>query len=66
MTVPGKSSHKARKLEETLIQTSHAKLRLATINVRTLVGRNADVTKTVERRRVDVVILQEEHFRNDA
>ena len=33
-----------------------SKLRLATIN--------AEVTKTVRRGRVDVVALQEEHFKN--
>ena len=59
MTVPGKTLHKTRKLEESLIQTSQPKLTLVTINVGTLVGRSAEVTETLERR-VDVVVALQE------
>ena len=54
-----------RKLEETLIRKSQAKLRLATINVVTLVGRSAEVTETV-RRLVNTVVLQEVHYMNES
>ena len=48
-------------LEETSMQKSQAKLRLATISVVALLGKRAKITETVERRRVnyrnEVVIL---------
>ena len=49
----------------TSIRTSEAKLRLATINVGTLVGRSDEVTKTAGRRRVDAVAFQEVRFKNE-
>ena len=63
MTVPEKNLYKSSKLEKTLIHYSQVYLRLANINVRTLVGRSAEVTETVGRR-VDVVALQEVHYQN--
>ena len=65
MTAPGKTNWEIKKLEETLIRKSHAKLRLATITVGTLVGRSARVTETVGKGGVDIVALQEVHYRND-
>ena len=63
-TALGKTLRETRKLEETLIRTSQAKLRLATINVVTLVGGSAEVAETVGRR-VDVAALQKVRFRNE-
>ena len=71
MTAPGKKNiWQTRKLEETLIQKSQERLRLATTNVMVvgkdgLVGRSAEVTETFGRRRVDVVALQEVRYRNE-
>ena len=47
MKAPGKTFWETRKSKETFIQTSQAKLRLATINVRTLVGGYIEVMETV-------------------
>ena len=58
MIAPGKTLWETMKLEETVIQKSQAKLRVATINVRTLVGRSAKVKKTVGRS-VDIITMQE-------
>ena len=46
------------------MRKSQAKLKLAAINVGTLVGRSAEVVETIGRRRVDVVALQEVLYRN--
>ena len=47
------------------MQKSPAKLRLATVNVGTLVGKNAELTKTVGKMKVDVDTLQEVRSRNE-
>ena len=65
VTNPVKTLRETRKLKETLIPTSLSKFRVATVIVQTLVVRNADVTETVGRRKVDVVALQEKRFRNE-
>ena len=59
MTVLRKTLWETWKLEETLMRKSQAKLILASINVRILVGIRAEVMETVGRRRVHVVALQE-------
>ena len=62
MTAPAKTLWETRKLEETLMRKSQAKLRLATNNVGTLIGKNAEVTETVGSR-VDVIALQEVRYK---
>ena len=48
-----------------MIQKSQANLRLPTIIVGTLISRNAEVTETVGRKRVDTVALQKVRYRNE-
>ena len=65
MTGPGKTFQETRKTEKFLARKSQGKLRLATANVGSMVGRSAEVTETVGRRGVDIVALQEVRFRNE-
>ena len=58
MTTPVKAPWESRRIEENLARKSQVKLRLATVNVGSMVGRSAEVTETI-RRNVDVVALQE-------
>jgi len=65
MTAPGKLISETRKLEAHLIRKSHTKLRLATVNIGTMIGRSAEVTEMVGRRQLDVVAIQKICFRNE-
>ena len=47
------------------IWPENLKLRLATVNVGSMVGRSAEVTETIGRRNVDVVALQEVRYKNE-
>ena len=48
-----------------MARKSLVKLRLATVNVGSMVGRSAEVTETIGRRNVDVVALQEVRYKNE-
>ena len=48
-----------------MARKSQVKLRLATVNVGSMVGRSAEVTETIKRRNVDVVALQEVQYNNE-
>ena len=66
MTIRRKTLRESRKLEETLMRKSQARLRSATINVGTFVSKSAEVTETVGRRRADdVVAFQKVRCKNE-
>ena len=65
MTAYGKALLETRKLEETLMRKSQAKLRPSTINVATWEGRSAEVLKTIGKMRVKRVAPQEMRFKNE-
>ena len=65
MTTPVKAPWESRRIERNLAGKSQGKLRLATVNVGSMVGRSADVTETIGRRNVDVVALQEVRYKNE-
>ena len=59
MTTPVKAPRESSRIEGNLAKKSQVKLRLATVNVGSMVGRNAEVTEIIGRRNVAVVALQE-------
>ena len=65
MTTPVKAPPESRRIEGNLAGKSQVKLRLATVNVGSMVGRSAEVTETIGRRNVDAVALQEVRYKND-
>ena len=65
MTPSGKTYKETRRIEETLARKPQARLRFASINVGTLIGRSAEVTETLGRRNVDVAALQEVRSKNE-
>ena len=65
MTTPVKTPWESRRIEGNLAGKSQVKLRLATVNVGSMVGRSAEVTETIGRRNVDVVALQEVRYKNE-
>ena len=65
MTTPAKAPWESRRIEGNLAGKSQVKLRLATVNVGSMVGRSAEVTETIERRNMDVVALQEVRYKNE-
>ena len=58
MTTSDKAPWESRRIEENLAGKSQVKLRLATVNVGSMVGRSAKVTETIGKRNVEVVALQ--------
>ena len=64
MTTPVKAPWESRRIEGNLAGKSQVKLRLATVNVDSMVGRSAEVTETIRRKNVDVVALQEVRYKN--
>ena len=64
MTYPGKAPWETRKTEENLTRRSEAKLKLATVNVETMVQGKAKVKETIRRRQVNAVALQEMGYKN--
>ena len=65
ITTPVKDPWESRRIEGNLTRKSQVKLRLAKVNVGSMVGRSAKVTETIERRNVDVVALQEVRYKNE-
>ena len=65
MTTPVKAPWESWSIEGNLARKSQVKLRLATVNVGSMVGRSAEVTETIGRRSVDVVALQEVRCSNE-
>ena len=61
----GKTLKKPRKTKDSLSQKSQAKLRLATVNVGSLVRTSAEVTESNGRRQVDIATLQEARYKNE-
>ena len=64
MTTSGKTNLQTKRTDNS-IRKPQAVLRLATINVGTLVGRAAEVVETAGRRKVDVLALQEVRYKNE-
>ena len=65
MATPVKAPWESRRIEGNLARKSQVKLRLATANVGSMVGRSAEVTETIRRRNVNVVALQKVRYKND-
>ncbi len=65
MTSPGKTFKETRQIDNILTRKSQAKIRLATVNVGSLVGRSVEVVETLGRRKVNIVALQEVRYKND-
>ena len=64
MKTCGKAVLETKRTDNT-IQKPQAKLRLATVNVGTLVGRAGEVVETAGRRKVDILALQEVRYKNE-
>jgi len=64
-TSPEKTFKETKQIDNILTRKPQAKLRLATVNVGSLVGRSAEVIETLGRRKVDIVALQEVRYKNE-
>ena len=65
ITTPVKALRESRRIEGNLTRKSQVKLRLAMVNVGSMVGRSVEVTETIGRRNVDEVALQEVRYKNE-
>ena len=63
MTTPVKAPWESRRIDGNLAGKSQFKLRLAKVNVDSMVGRSAEVTETIGRRNVEA--LQELRYKNE-
>jgi len=64
MTAAGKTN-KETSQPDVSVRKPQMTLRMATVNVGTLVGRGAEVAETLGRRRVDIAALQEVRYKNE-
>ena len=62
MTTPVKAPWESRRIEGNLARKAQVKLRLATVDVSSMVGRSAEIIETIGRR--NVVALQKVRYKN--